>query len=87
MAVRFAELRLSICTQLKLSVRLRILIPAVENSVSAAAVRPGDIIRARNGKTTEITNTGARPVASTCWPVHALHLMTVLLVFQTLKAD
>src|SRR5436305_15221808 len=40
-------------------VRLRILIPAVENSVAGNAVRPRDIVRTRNGKTVEIGNTDA----------------------------
>jgi len=39
--------------------KLRVLIPIAENSISGSAIRPGDIIRARNGKTTEITNTDA----------------------------
>ncbi|WP_112321070.1 leucyl aminopeptidase family protein [Oceanibium sediminis] len=43
----------------KLFVRLRVLIPAVENSVSAGAFRPGDILTARNGLTVEINNTDA----------------------------
>lgn len=44
---------------LKLPVRLRVLIPAVENSVSGNAFRPGDILTARNGMTVEINNTDA----------------------------
>ena len=44
---------------LKLELRLRVLIPAVENAVSGAAMRPGDILRARDGKTVEINNTDA----------------------------
>ena len=44
---------------LGLALRLRVLIPAVENSVSAAAFRPGDILTARNGLTVEINNTDA----------------------------
>lgn len=44
---------------LKLPLRLRVLIPALENSVSANAMRPGDILTARNGKTIEINNTDA----------------------------
>ncbi len=44
---------------LDLPLRLRVLIPAVENSVSASAMRPGDILTARNGKTIEINNTDA----------------------------
>lgn len=39
--------------------RLRVLIPAVENSVSAPSFRPGDILTARNGKTVEVNNTDA----------------------------
>lgn len=39
--------------------RLRVLIPAVENAVSGGAFRPGDILTARNGKTVEINNTDA----------------------------
>ncbi|MBY6044328.1 leucyl aminopeptidase family protein [Phaeobacter italicus] len=44
---------------LNLPVRLRVLIPAVENSVSANAFRPGDVLTARNGLTVEINNTDA----------------------------
>ena len=43
----------------KLKVRLRIIIPIVENAISASAFRPGDILRARNGATIEIGNTDA----------------------------
>ncbi|MGF1562711.1 MAG: M17 family metallopeptidase [Geminicoccaceae bacterium] len=40
-------------------VRLRVLIPAVENSVSGAAFRPGDVLKARDGSYVEIGNTDA----------------------------
>lgn len=43
----------------KLPVRLRLLIPAVENAVSGNAYRPLDVIPGRNGKTIEIGNTDA----------------------------
>ena len=43
----------------KCPIRLRVLIPAVENSVSANAIRPLDIVRTRSGKTVEIGNTDA----------------------------
>ena len=43
----------------KLPVRLHLLIPAVENSVSAAALRPGDVIASRKGLKVEIDNTDA----------------------------
>jgi leucyl aminopeptidase len=42
-----------------LRVRLRVLIPIVENAISGPAFRPGDILRARNGSTVEIGNTDA----------------------------
>lgn len=40
-------------------IRLRILVPAVENSVSSNAFRPGDILSSRKGLTVEINNTDA----------------------------
>ncbi len=43
----------------KLPVRLRVLIPAVENSISADAFRPSDILPSRKGITVEIGNTDA----------------------------
>ena len=43
----------------ELDIRLRVLIPAVENSVSGSAFRPGDVIKTRSGKTVEIGNTDA----------------------------
>jgi len=43
----------------KLNLRLRVLIPAVENSVSGRAMRPGDIFKSRKGLTVEIGNTDA----------------------------
>ena len=43
----------------RLPVRLHLLIPAVENAVSAASFRPGDVLRTRKGLTVENTNTDA----------------------------
>ena len=43
----------------KLKVRLRLLIPAVENSVSGDSFRPGDVLTSRKGVTVEIGNTDA----------------------------
>ena len=40
-------------------IRLRVLIPAVENSIAGAAYRPGDVVRSRRGLTVEIGNTDA----------------------------
>ena len=42
-----------------LPVRLRVLIPTVENAVAGNAFRPGDVLRARSGVTVEIGNTDA----------------------------
>jgi len=42
-----------------LPLRLRVLIPAVENAISGNAFRPGDVFRSRNGTTVEISNTDA----------------------------
>ncbi|MCL4129821.1 UNVERIFIED_CONTAM: hypothetical protein GTU68_053276 [Idotea baltica] len=44
---------------LKLNVRLRVLIPAVENSVDGSAFRPGDVLTSRKGLTIEVNNTDA----------------------------
>jgi len=43
----------------KLPVRLRVLIPVVENAISGSAFRPGDILPSRNGMSVEIGNTDA----------------------------
>ena len=43
----------------KLPVQLTLLIPAVENAVSADAMRPGDVLDTRAGKTVEVGNTDA----------------------------
>ncbi|GGE21155.1 leucyl aminopeptidase [Polymorphobacter glacialis] len=45
--------------QANMPVRLRLIVPAVENSISADAMRPGDILHTRAGKTVEVTNTDA----------------------------
>lgn len=42
-----------------LPVRLRVLVPAVENAVSANSFRPLDVIRTRKGLTVEVGNTDA----------------------------
>ncbi len=42
-----------------LPVRLRVLVPAVENAVSGSAFRPGDVLCSRKGLTIEIDNTDA----------------------------
>ncbi|MCB1329482.1 MAG: leucyl aminopeptidase family protein [Maritimibacter sp.] len=44
---------------LDLPLRLRVLIPAVENAVSGNAMRPGDVLTSRKGITVEVNNTDA----------------------------
>lgn len=43
----------------KLPLRLRVIIPAVENAISSNAYRPGDVLGTRKGLTVEIGNTDA----------------------------
>jgi len=42
-----------------LPVRLRVLVPAVENAISGSSFRPGDVLRSRKGLSVEIGNTDA----------------------------
>ncbi|MFZ1831064.1 MAG: leucyl aminopeptidase family protein [Candidatus Competibacteraceae bacterium] len=42
-----------------LPIRLRVLVPAVDNAVAGNAFRPGDVLRSRQGLTIEIHNTDA----------------------------
>jgi leucyl aminopeptidase len=42
-----------------LPIRLRVLVPAAENSIAGNAFRPGDVLPSRNGMTVEIGNTDA----------------------------
>ena len=42
-----------------LPIRLRVLIPAADNSIAGNAFRPGDVLTSRNGMTVEIGNTDA----------------------------
>lgn len=43
----------------KLPIRLRVLVPAVENAIAGNAYRPGDVIKTYQGQTVEIDNTDA----------------------------
>ena len=43
----------------RLPVRLHLLVPTVENSVDARAIRPSDVIKSRKGLTVEVDNTDA----------------------------
>jgi leucyl aminopeptidase len=44
---------------LNLPLRLRVLVPAVENAISGDAMRPRDILHSRKGLTVEVNNTDA----------------------------
>ena len=54
-ALALAELLM----RMETPIRLRVLIPAVENSIDGNAYRPGDVLRSRKGLTVEIGNTDA----------------------------
>jgi leucyl aminopeptidase len=45
--------------KMKLPIRLRVLVPAVENSISGNAFRPLDVLQTRKGLTVEVGNTDA----------------------------
>ena len=45
--------------QVNLPIRLRVIVPAVENSVSGRSMRPKDILRSRKGLTVEVNDTDA----------------------------
>jgi leucyl aminopeptidase len=45
--------------ELRLPVRVTVLVPAAENSFSGSALRPGDVVRHFGGRTSEIMNTDA----------------------------
>jgi len=65
----------------KLKVNLVVIISAVENAISANAFRPGDVLTARNGLTSEIGNTDAegRLVLADAL-VHACELSPALVI-------
>ncbi len=44
---------------LGLKVRLRVILPIVENAIAGSAFRPGDVLQSRKGITVEIGNTDA----------------------------
>jgi leucyl aminopeptidase len=70
----------------KLRVRLRVLIPAVENAVAGNAYRPMDVLSTRKGLTVEIGNTDAegRVVRSDALALAAAEKPAVILDYATL---
>ncbi len=69
-----------------LDVRLRVLVPAVENAVAGNAYRPLDVVRTRKGLTVEIGNTDAegRVVLSDALHEASLETPELLIDFATL---
>jgi leucyl aminopeptidase len=69
-----------------LPVRLHLVIPAVENAVSGAAFRPGDILNSRKGLSVEIGNTDAegRLILADALALAAEHKPELILDFATL---
>ncbi|GLQ92574.1 leucyl aminopeptidase family protein [Dyella acidisoli] len=70
----------------KLPVRLTLLVPAVENAVSGAAMRPGDVVITRGGHSVEIDNTDAegRLVLCDALAYAAEHKPELIIDFATL---
>ncbi len=70
----------------QLPVRLRVLIPSVENAVAGNAFRPGDVLRSRQGLTVEIDNTDAegRLILADALTDAVEHQPDLLLNFATL---
>jgi leucyl aminopeptidase len=76
----------SMIMERRLPIRLRLLIPAVENAVSSASFRPGDVLKSRKGLTVEIGNTDAegRLVLADAMAHAAERAPDVMLDFATL---
>ena len=70
----------------ELPVRLRVLVPAVENAVAGNAFRPGDVIRTYKGLTVEVDNTDAegRLVLADALALAAEEAPALLVDFATL---
>ncbi len=77
---------LNMVADLNLPIRLRVLIPAVENSVSGNAYRPSDILKSRKGLSVEIGNTDAegRLVMADCLTLACEEKPDLLIDFSTL---
>jgi leucyl aminopeptidase len=50
---------MSLISKHKVDIGLTVFTPIVENMPSGSAIRPGDVLKARNGKTIEVLNTDA----------------------------
>lgn len=76
----------SVIMESELPVRLRVLIPAVENAVAGNALRPGDVVTTRKGLTVEIGNTDAegRVILSDALAEASTEFPDLLIDFATL---
>jgi leucyl aminopeptidase len=74
--------------RLDLPIEVRGYVPAAENMPSGAAIRPGDVLRAYNGKTIEVLNTDAegRLVLADALSYAATKRPDVMIDFATLTA-
>jgi leucyl aminopeptidase len=74
--------------RLELPIEVRGYVPAAENMPGGAAIRPGDVVRAHNGKTIEILNTDAegRLVLADALSYAAAKRPDVMIDFATLTA-
>ena len=81
-AIGLAELVMSTA----LPVRLRLLVPAVENAIAGNAYRPGDVVATRKGLTIEVENTDAegRIVLSDALAEGAAEAPDLMIDFATL---
>jgi leucyl aminopeptidase len=79
---------MSVVRALAVPVAVRAYVPATENMPSGAALKPGDVVRAFNGKTIEVLNTDAegRLVLADALAYAAAKQPTVLIDLATLTA-
>lgn len=72
--------------QMNLPIRLRVLVPAVDNAIGGDAFRPGDVINTRAGKTVEVDNTDAEGRLILCDTLTAAceHQPALVIDFATL---
>ena len=72
-----------------LNIRLRVLVPAVENSIAGNAMRPGDVLPTRKGLTIEIGNTDAegRVILSDALAEAVMEKPEVIIDFATLTGS
>ena len=82
--------------ELEIPVRVRAIVPSCENMPGGRALRPGDIVRASNGKTIEVNNTDAEgrliladalPYARAAGATHLVDLATLTGTMRVAMGD